>query len=71
MVAALVFVTILTVQGLGVLLPTNLKVFLELRKPEPDAERIGRWMRIYVTTVAMQGLLQVASIVVMARLRMG
>ncbi len=71
MVAALVIVTILTIQGLGVLLPTNLKVFLELRKPEPDAERIGRWMRTYVTTVAMQGLLQVAIIVVMARLRMG
>jgi hypothetical protein len=70
-VAALVIVTILTIQGLGVLLPTNLKVFLELRKREPDAERIGRWMRIYVTTVAMQGLLQVAIIVVMARLRMG
>ncbi|MFN0300078.1 MAG: hypothetical protein ACKVQU_06955 [Burkholderiales bacterium] len=35
------------------------------------AERIGRWMRIYVTTVAMQGVLQVAIIVVMARLRMG
>ncbi|MFM9883299.1 MAG: hypothetical protein ACKVQT_09760 [Burkholderiales bacterium] len=70
-VAALVIVTILTIQGIGILLPTNLKVFLELRKREPDAERIGRWMRIYVTTVAMQGLLQVAIIVVMARLRMG
>jgi Domain of unknown function (DUF4149) len=70
-VAALVIVTILTIQGIGILLPTNLLVFLELRKAQPDADRIGRWMRIYVTTVALQGLMQVAIIIVMARLRMG
>ena len=35
-VAALAIVTILTIQGLGYLLPTNLRVYLELRKPRPD-----------------------------------
>lgn len=70
-IAALVIVIVLTVQGVGVLLPVNLKIFFELRKSEPDAERIGRWMRIYVRTVALQGLMQVAIIIIMARLRMG
>lgn len=65
--AALVIVTILTVQGLGLLLPTNLLVYLEMRKPQPDGARIGRLMRRYVYAVGFQGLLQVAIIIVMAR----
>lgn len=65
--AALVIVTILTVQGLGVALPTNLLVYLEMKKPRPDLARIGRLMRRYVYAVAFQGVMQVAIIVVMAR----
>lgn len=65
--AALVILAILTIQGLGVLLPTNLMVYFELRKPKPDGERIARLMRRYVYAVALQGMLQVAIIVVMAR----
>ncbi len=65
--AALVIVTVLTVQGLGLLLPTNLMVYLELRKPAPDGPRIARLMRRYVLAVGVQGVLQVAIIVVMAR----
>lgn len=65
--AALIIVTILTVQGIGVLLPINIVVFLELRKPQPDMARIGRLMRIYFYTVASQGVMQVAIILVMAR----
>lgn len=66
-VAALGILAVLTVQGLGLLLPTNLMVYFELRKPAPDGARIGRLMRRYVRAVALQGVLQVAIIVVMAR----
>lgn len=65
--AALIIVAILTVQGLGLLLPANLLVYLEMRKPVPDLPRIGRLMRRYVYAVAFQGVLQVAIIVVMAK----
>ena len=65
--AALVIVTVLTVQGLGVLLPANLMVYFELRKARPDTSRIARLMRRYVYAVAFQGLLQVAIIAVMAK----
>ena len=65
--AALIIITILTVQGLGLLLPTNLRVYLELRKPAPDRERIGRLLKSYVYLVGFQGLMQVAMIVVMAK----
>jgi len=65
--AALAIVAVLTVQGLGVLLPTNLLVYFEMRKPQPDGARVGRLMKRYVYAVALQGSLQVAIIVVMAK----
>ena len=70
-VAALTIVTVLTVQGLGYLLPTNLRLYFEVQKPAPDMEKIGRWMKTYVRVVALQGTLQVAIIVVMARFATG
>lgn len=70
-IAALAIVAVLTVQGLGYLLPTNLRIFFELQKPQPDTEKIGRWMRTYVRVVAVQGTMQVAIIVVMARFATG
>ena len=66
-VAALAIVTLLTVQGLGFLLPTNLMVYFELKKPQPDGARIGRLMRWYFLAVATQGVMQMAIIVVMAK----
>ena len=65
--AALIIITILTVQGLGLLLPTNVRVYLELRKPAPDRERIGRLLKSYIYLVGFQGAMQVAMIVVMAK----
>src|ERR1700722_810870 len=69
--AALAIVTVLTVQGLGYLLPTNLRVYLELRKPNPDGAKISAMMSRYFTAVAVQGAMQVAIIVVMARFATG
>ena len=65
--AALAIVTLLTIQGLGFLLPTNLMVYFELKKPQPDGARIGRLMRWYFMAVATQGVMQMAIIVVMAK----
>jgi hypothetical protein len=71
MIAALSIVGVLTVQGMGFLLPMNLKLYFEIQKPSPDTDKIGRWMRIYVRVVGMQGIMQVAIIVVMARFSTG
>jgi hypothetical protein len=70
-VAALAIVTILTIQGLGYLLPTNLRVYRELRKPRPDGAKIGALMSRFFYVVAFQGAMQVAIIVVMARFATG
>ena len=69
--AALAIVAILTVQGLGYLLPTNLRVYLELRKAAPDGPKISAMMSRYFYVVGVQGAMQVAIIVVMARFATG
>jgi uncharacterized membrane protein len=65
--AALIVIVLLTIQGTLILLPTNLLVYLELRKPEPNGARIGRLMRYYVYCTAFQGAMQVGIIVIMAK----
>jgi len=70
-IAALAIVTVLTIQGLGYLLPTNLRLYFEVQKPQPDGQKITRWMKTYVRVVAVQGIMQVAIIVVMTRFATG
>src|ERR687890_1968556 len=54
----LIIVTVMLIQGLGILLPTNIRVYHELRKKEPDIAKIQRLMRRYVKVVATQAILQ-------------
>jgi hypothetical protein len=69
--AALTLVVLMTIQGLGFLTPVNVMVCLELQKPAPDMKWIGTWMQRYFYAVALQGMMQVAIIVVMTRFRVG
>jgi uncharacterized membrane protein len=70
-VAALVLVTLMTIQGLGFLTPVNVIVCLELQKAEPDMKRISALMQRYFYAVALQGMMQVAILIVMTRFRTG
>ena len=70
-IAALALVAVMTVQGLGILLPTNLRVYFEIGKDQPDGAKIQGWMQTYVRVVALQVLMQVATILVMARFGTG
>ena len=65
-VVALVLVTIMTVLGLGVMLPNNLRIWTELRRAEPDRDRIVRINRVNIRLAGVQGLLQVAIFLAMA-----
>lgn len=53
------------------LLPTSLRVCFELQKARPDGRKIGRMMSRFYYVVASQGIMQVAIVVVMARLATG
>jgi uncharacterized membrane protein len=65
-VISLVLVTIMTILGLGFLLPNSLRIWCELRQPEPDRDRIVRINRINIRLAGAQGVLQVAIILAMA-----
>jgi hypothetical protein len=65
--AALVLVVLMTIQGIGYLLPTNLRVCIQLRRPDTDFVKVSRMMRNFFFAVAMQGTMQVLTIVIMAR----
>lgn len=67
----LVIVSIMFIQGLGILLPTNLRIYFEMRKSEPDMSRIQRLMRMYVKVVAIQAALQFVIIFIMAEFATG
>jgi hypothetical protein len=67
----LVIVSIMFIQGLGILLPTNLRIYFEMRKNEPDMSRIERLMRMYVKVVAVQAAMQFVIIFIMAEFATG
>lgn len=71
MVAVYVILAVLTIQGLGILLPTNLRVYFEMRKEKPDGQKIQRLMKSYIRTVAIQGAMQIGIIFVMSHLATG
>lgn len=70
-ITVLIIVTVMLIQGLGILLPTNIRVYHELRKKEPNMIRIQKLMRRYVKVVATQALLQFVIIFIMANFATG
>lgn len=45
MLAVLIIVAVMFIQGMGILMPTNLRIYFELKKSEPDFEKIQRLTR--------------------------
>jgi uncharacterized membrane protein len=70
-IVALVITGLLTVQGLGILLPNQVRIWRELQKPVPDGDRIWRLNRVNLRLAAVQGTLQVLILLVMAHLVAG
>jgi uncharacterized membrane protein len=69
--AVLIIVTTMMVTGLGILLPTNLRVYFELRKSQSDISKIQKLMKRYVKVVAFQAALQFTIIFIMAEFATG
>ena len=69
--AVLIIVTVMMVQGLGILLPTNLRVYFELKKGNPDMPKIQKLMKKYVKVVAIQSAFQFTIIFIMAEFATG
>ena len=62
---------VLAVQGLFILLPSNIRAYLEMRKENPDPAKVGRIMRTYFYTVASQGVMQILIVTIMVKMAGG
>jgi hypothetical protein len=69
--AAIALVAAMALFGNFVLAPANLWVLWELRKPEPNLDLVQKLMRVYLGITALEAVLQLTTIVVMTRFRMG
>jgi hypothetical protein len=70
-IASFFVVGVMAVIAIGLLEPANLAVLFELKKPRPDGELIGKLMRRFVYTAGITGAMQVATLVIMTRIRSG
>lgn len=70
-IGALIIVTLLTIQGLGIFLPNSIRMWVELRKPQPDVTKIGRLARVNFSLAGLQAVFQVAIIIIMSRFVVG
>jgi hypothetical protein len=68
-VASFIVVGIMAVIALGFLEPANIAVLFEMRKPQPDGEVIGKLMKRFVYTAGITGMMQIATLVIMTRIR--
>ena len=69
--AAIALVIVMAFFGIVILAPVNLWVLWELRKPEPNMALVQKLMRIYLAVTALEAVLQLTTIVVMTRFRLG
>jgi uncharacterized membrane protein len=69
--AVLVIVSMMFILGLGILLPTNLRIYFEMRKSEPEMSKIQKLMKRYVKVVAIQAAMQFVIIFIMAKFATG
>jgi hypothetical protein len=68
LVASYIVVGVMAVIALGLLEPANVAVLFEMRKPEPNAARIGKLMKVFIYTAGVTGLMQIATLVIMTKL---
>jgi hypothetical protein len=70
-VASYIIVGIMAVIALGLLEPANVAVLIELKKPRPNPTVIQRLMKRFIYTAGITGIMQVATLVIMTKLRAG
>jgi hypothetical protein len=70
-VASFIVVGVMAVIALGLLSPANIAVLTELKKPRPDPAVIQTLMRRFVYAAGVTGTMQVATLVIMTRIRVG
>ena len=63
-----ILVILLILQGFGIFMPNEVRIFLELGKPEPDVNRMTRLAMMNFRLSGLQGAMQIALIFIMANI---
>jgi hypothetical protein len=69
LIASFIVVGVMAVIALGFLEPANIAVLFEMNKPQPDPEVIAKLMKRFVYTAGFTGIAQVATLIIMTRIR--
>jgi hypothetical protein len=70
-VASFIVVGVMSVIALGLLEPANIAVLIELKKRRPNPAVIERLMKRFMYSAGILGAMQIATLVIMTRLRTG
>lgn len=70
-VASFIVVGVMAVIALGLLEPANIAVLVELKKRRPNPEVIEKLMKRFIYTAGATGVMQIATLVIMAKLTVG
>jgi hypothetical protein len=70
-VASFIVVGVMSVIALGLLEPANIAVLVELKKRRPNPEVIERLMKRFIYSAGVLGAMQIATLVIMTKLRTG
>ena len=63
-----ILVILLILQGFGIFMPNEVRIFLELGKPQPDVNRMTRLAMMNFRLSGLQGAMQIALIFIMANI---
>ena len=66
---ALIIAGILALQGFGLLLPNEIRIFKQLLSDKPDIDRVARLGMMNAKLAGLQGAFQIAILVVMVNIR--
>jgi hypothetical protein len=70
-VASYIVVGVMAVIALGLLEPANVAVLIELKKRRPNPAVIQRLMKRFIYTSGIIGVMQIATLIIMTKLRTG
>ena len=68
LVASFALVGVMATSAFAILLPSNLQVLMELRKPAPNFALVGKLSARYGTFAAVAGVTQLLTLIIMTRL---
>ena len=63
-----ILVILLILQGFGIFMPNEVRIFLELGKPQPDVNKMTRLAMMNFRLSGLQGAMQIALIFIMANI---